>query len=89
MVNIDVAAVINYQQEQIIDQTDSEYRRHIPSFTVAHKRPFFDSPMDVRFENDDVLWTSIASSACFAIRNKYGRGATAPAWKAGRGHAPV
>jgi len=40
--NIDVAAVINYQQEQIIDQTDSEYRRHIPSFTVAHKRPFFD-----------------------------------------------
>jgi hypothetical protein len=41
MVNIDVAAVINYQQEQIIDQTDSEYRRHIPSFTVAHKRPFF------------------------------------------------
>ena len=33
--------LVNYQQEQIIDQTDSEYRRHIPSFTVAHKRPFF------------------------------------------------
>jgi len=41
MVNIDVAAAINYQQEQIIDHTDSECRRHIPSFTVAQKRPFF------------------------------------------------